>query len=105
MVSLFIVDDGTAVIPCIRWIVEPRDQTDITLYDSINLGDHVTIHGKLVSVREEKEIKIERICILYVTLYEFMHHYKVSCYFYQVKYTQTDMIIFLHSVLISLINC
>ena len=56
------VDDGTGVITCCKWKKQPEDDEK---YTSITLGLLVKVDGKIKIFREERQINVEMMSILF----------------------------------------
>jgi hypothetical protein len=63
-IDVFIVDDGSGVIPCIHWHKTSTQETDIDDYNSgVRWGSVVTIEGRLSRFREELQVIISTLLL------------------------------------------
>ena len=79
LVFISIVDDGTGVITCCKWKKKPEEEE---YYSGITLGMLVKVDGKIRIFREERQINVEMMSILFSldihNVCELLHRTKAS---------------------------
>ena len=60
VVIFYLVDDGSGTIPCCCWHSSDPNEDRTQSY---NLGQLVTVHGKISVFREQRQLTVDQICI------------------------------------------
>lgn len=70
----YVVDDGSGTISCCKW----HSQDLNTGQESYDLGQLVTVQGKISVFREQRQLTIDLICIqtFYLLNYTVVLHHK-----------------------------